>query len=171
MRLALLRHADAARAAGLVRDDWDRPLTTVGRDQARRSAEVLRTAGVRIDRLFTSPLMRAVQTAEIVAAVLPFTGPVEALPLLRKTDAWRTALDPVLDELADGAGKQPAILLVGHNPDLSDLAAELLGLPPGGVQLGTACGCIVDLVQPSVAGGGNLFGFIDPGASELHREP
>lgn len=170
MRLGLLRHADAERVGGLVRDDADRPLSPRGRDQARRSAELLRAAGVSFDRLFVSPLMRAVQTAEIVAASLGHDGPVEALPLLCRADAWRTDLDGVLDDLTHGGRKQAAVLLVGHNPDLSDLAAALLGLPPGGVQFGTACGCIVDLAQPTVTASGILVGFVDPAASELHRE-
>jgi len=170
MRLGILRHADAVRVGGLVRDDPDRPLSPLGRDQARRAGNLMHSSGFRFDYLFTSPLMRAVQTAELVATALSYGGPVEALPLLGRHDAWRTELDGLLDEVADGNGKA-AVLLVGHNPDLSEIAAAVLGLTPAAVQLDTACGCIVDLSAPRITSVGTLIGFVDPAATELRRHP
>jgi phosphohistidine phosphatase len=169
MHLGLLRHADALRVGGLVRDDVDRPLSPLGRDQARRSGALMRSAGIRFDHVFTSPLMRAVQTAEIVAAALSHAGTVESLSMLGRHDAWRADLDGFLGDLSQGDGA--GVLLVGHNPDLSDLAAALLHLSPAAVQLDTACGCVVELSVPRITGVGTLVGFVDPSATELRHSP
>jgi phosphohistidine phosphatase len=170
MRLGILRHADAVRVGGLVRDDTDRPLSPFGREQARRSGELMHSAGIRFKHLFTSPLMRAVQTAEIIASTLSHGGPVESLPMLGRHDAWRTELDGLLGDVASGTEK-PAILLVGHNPDLSEIAAAVLGLSPAAVQLETACGCIVELSAARITSVGTLIGFVDPSTTELRRHP
>ena len=169
MRLGILRHADAVRVGGLVRDDADRPLSPLGREQARRSGALMRSAGLRFDHLFTSPLMRAVQTAEIVAAALAHAGTVEALPLLASHDGWRDDLDGLLGDLSRHG--RVDVLLVGHNPDLSELAASLLHLSPAAVQLETACGCILDLSTPRITSAGTLVGFFDPLGTGLRESP
>src|SRR5512134_28099 len=70
MRLLLMRHADAGHPD---RDRWpddrDRPLTERGRREHRRVVASLHGGGVILDRLLSSPLRRAVETADIVAAV------------------------------------------------------------------------------------------------------
>jgi broad specificity phosphatase PhoE len=67
MQLYVIRHAEAAEpgTAGANRDE-DRPLTDSGREQGRVVARALRRAGVRLDHLLTSPLVRARQTAVTV---------------------------------------------------------------------------------------------------------
>lgn len=115
----LLRHAHAGDP-----DRWDgpdaaRPLSHKGRGQAERLGAFLAVAGVRPDRIITSPKVRAAQTAAIVGAAL--------------------GLEPVVDaRLAEGCGlsclesmlggadaREP--MVVGHDPDLSMLLSVLLG--------------------------------------------
>jgi phosphohistidine phosphatase len=171
MRLCLIRHAEAQRPGGRVRDDADRPLSASGRDEAGRTGAALAAAGMRLDRILTSPLMRAVQTAEILSTALRHDGAIESLPFLREPGRWRGEIEPLLEELAqDGAGwRRGTVLLVGHNPDMSDLASALLGLEPGSVRLGTACGCIVDLPLKTTAAPGTLVGMVEPSAQGLRK--
>src|SRR5687768_2468383 len=67
MRLLLIRHADAVKQgeAGAV-TDFDRPLSDHGHSQARALADALAAQGVALDAVVTSPVMRAVQTAELL---------------------------------------------------------------------------------------------------------
>ena len=65
MNLYIIRHADAQPLGeGGIEDDADRPLTTTGQAQCERLAAALQRQGVRLDRILTSPLLRARQTAE-----------------------------------------------------------------------------------------------------------
>ena len=70
MDLYLIRHADAlALGERGITSDEDRPLSEVGEAQAAAGAKALLTKGILFDRLFTSPLLRARQTAEIMLRV------------------------------------------------------------------------------------------------------
>lgn len=117
MLLYLLRHADAALVAP---SDAAREITQKGHRQARTVAAFCERHGITPDLVLTSPYARARQTAEIVAR-----APREAEWLasgMRPEDAMR--------EIRAQAEAE-SIMLVGHEPDLSDLAAHLLGLPCG----------------------------------------
>jgi len=113
--LYLLRHAEAGEAP---RDD-DRELTEHGHKQARAVAAGLTVLEPRIDSLLCSPLPRAIQTANPVAAALRLS--IEQVEVL----ASGRAAGEVLDDLA-GRGSNRA-LLVGHEPQLSQLALHLTG--------------------------------------------
>jgi phosphohistidine phosphatase len=123
MDVYLIRHADAVQlehAGGI--DDFDRPLTDLGRSQAQHLAQALPARGATIERLFVSPLVRAKQTAE---------------PLIA---AWNLAADAVIEcddlapdgrfsKLARRINKHPAaaVGLIGHSPDLNEFAGWLIG--------------------------------------------
>jgi phosphohistidine phosphatase SixA len=133
MALLLCRHADAvSESAGL--DDEGRYLTSLGRVQARALGAELGAAGIRIERAISSPLVRAVQTAELVVAVAGAPGLVieTSQRLAPHADGRRIA--------EEVAGEAELILLVGHEPNLSGLAAALLALRSfGGFQKAEAC--------------------------------
>jgi len=124
VRLHLLRHAHAGDAIDWEGDDALRPLTQKGRGQAERLGRFLRDHGVRPDVIVSSPKVRALQTAEIVAAELGMTVRRDA----RLGDEFgKRELWALLDELG---AREP--MLVGHDPDLSGLLAYLIdavGLP------------------------------------------
>ncbi|MHB8417670.1 MAG: SixA phosphatase family protein [Myxococcales bacterium] len=127
MRLALVRHADAEPelAGPLGLGDQARALTALGRDQARDTARwlgELSQGGAR--QIWTSPLVRAVQTAEILDEVWR-GAPVAVAGALGTGQSLASQLELV----AALPSTNDASALVGHEPSLSQLAAELLRLP------------------------------------------
>lgn len=114
--LYLIRHAHAGDAA----TDAERPLSAEGRRQVGRLAEMLRAGGGFHPReIWHSPLLRAQQTAEVLAGALGLRVPVREAPDLRPDDSpARVAarLDPFAQPLA----------IVGHNPHLAGLGSLLV---------------------------------------------
>jgi len=111
-----MRHAHAVdEEAWLV--DEARFLSKKGRKVARAIGQVLAAERVAINAIATSPLVRAVQTAELVAVELGFAEPIEVLPGLAPGGDLRA--------LAETAAACPGLLLVGHEPGMSGLAALL----------------------------------------------
>jgi phosphohistidine phosphatase len=118
--LWLLRHADAE-PHGVV-SDFERRLTARGEHQARAAGRAFSRMGVSFDRVFTSPRVRALETARLVCAELG-GEPVVYEPLSGGFDAGDAA-----ELLASSANAGLAtVLLVGHEPDLSGLVAALTG--------------------------------------------
>ncbi len=118
MHLYVLRHADAE---DLRTSDAERALTAKGRKQSEAVARFCRRSAVRPDYILTSPFRRAQQTADAVAAALDTPSVVE--PFLASGMNAATALR----ELRAYLGCQ-GVLIVGHQPDLGELVAALLGL-------------------------------------------
>lgn len=115
-----MRHGAAE--AGEGKPDGERALTREGTTQVCSLAHELGRSGVRFDGCLSSPLLRARQTARLVWREMALSGP------LLEVDALRPGAEPsvVLDELAR-LGTADKVLIVGHMPDLSDLARHLLG--------------------------------------------
>jgi phosphohistidine phosphatase len=122
MRLYLVRHAEAIERSGAT-PDASRYLTPKGRTAFRKIARRAREAGIAPEVIFTSPLLRAVQTAEILAERLKHEGPVVVANELSPGFD-----DRALRSLLAGAGNLAEAAFVGHEPDLGDLAALLLSL-------------------------------------------
>lgn len=123
MEIYLLRHgiAEDRSPSG---SDAARRLTDEGRQKLRRVLERASTAKVRPSLILTSPLLRAVQTAEMAAGILRYTG------ALQQTDALLPESSPqkVWDELRS-CHDEDAILLAGHEPLFSAATAYLLACP------------------------------------------
>jgi phosphohistidine phosphatase len=123
MHLYVIRHAEAAPQGqdGIERDE-DRPLTPGGQEQARRLAHALRGRGVKLDKLLTSPLLRAKQTAEtVIASWGDGAPPLEECAALAPGGKKKKLLRELL-----AAGSE-AVGVVGHNPDLGVLIGWLIG--------------------------------------------
>jgi phosphohistidine phosphatase len=120
--LYLVRHAIAAERGDDWPDDDKRPLTERGIARFKECIDGLVWLDVVVEEIFTSPLVRAKQTADLLAAGLPGKPPVKYL------DALSPGHSPssVLAQLAKAA-KRRHIALVGHEPDLGELAAHLIG--------------------------------------------
>jgi phosphohistidine phosphatase len=118
--LYLVRHAVAADRGEAYPDDWKRPLTPQGMTRFRAAVRGLVRVGVDIERVLCSPLVRARQTADILSAELPGNPPVSETDALEPGAAFERVLR-ALDECADSS-----IALVGHEPGISDLAAQLM---------------------------------------------
>jgi phosphohistidine phosphatase len=151
--LYLLRHADAGDPLVWEGQDDQRPLSGKGEKQADRLGRFLAGITFRPDAIITSPKLRAAQTAEIVAGHLglPF-GMDDRL-------AGRLDLATVETLLRD-AGDPKRPVLVGHDPDFSELAAELIGAPDLPLKKGALAR--VDTERPLEPGGGTLAWLLPP---------
>jgi len=121
VKLYLVRHADAV-PEEVAGSDHERWLSARGREAARGLARLLREQAVVVDAIVTSPLPRAAQTAELLAAGLDYLGVVEVLPALAPGCHPRRAAEAL-------PAKGEAIAVVGHEPGISALGAFLLGRP------------------------------------------
>jgi phosphohistidine phosphatase len=118
MLLHLLRHADAGDPADWSGPDAARPLSEKGRAQSERLGRFLASTAFRPDLVATSPKLRARETAEIVAARLEATVAVDE----RLGNGFDVeSLSALLAERGDP--ERP--LLIGHDPDFSDLVTNL----------------------------------------------
>lgn len=126
MKLLLIRHGEAV-DAGPDLTDRDRWLTARGRAETAISGAHLRKNPPRA--IVTSPLVRAVQTAELVAALAPPDGPVTVLPSLA------TGNVASISRYIEASGGHGPLALVGHEPTLSELVVALLKPPQwGGIE-------------------------------------
>lgn len=122
MNLYLMRHAIAvARNEPGVDTDGERPLSAKGIKRMRKAARGLKRLEVAFDALLTSPLLRARQTADIVAEATGLSDQVEEISGL----APESSVDTLILGLARFRGREH-LLLVGHEPLLSQTASFLL---------------------------------------------
>jgi phosphohistidine phosphatase len=150
--LYFLRHASAADRETWDRPDNERPLTEKGRRQAERLGRLLAAAGLVPDAVITSPLVRARETAEIVAGLVGVTPRIE--PRLGEP-LDLAGLDAILDDA--GSPRRPAI--VGHDPDFSELVSELVGAP---IPMRKGALARVDVERPLEPGAGELRWLLPP---------
>jgi phosphohistidine phosphatase len=112
LRLILIRHADADPG----KPDELRRLNAAGREQAQALGQRLAEDGIEADALLTSPLLRARETGEAIAAELGCKSePDDALAPGATADGVREAVD----------GRGETVIVVGHQPDCGQIAAEL----------------------------------------------
>jgi len=154
--LYIVRHAIAAERGDDWPDDDKRPLTEKGIVRFKDGLAGLTLLDVTIDEIFTSPLVRAKQTADLLAAGIPGKPSVKLLAAL----APGQSSEEVVSQLARAA-KRRRIALVGHEPGLGELAAHLIGarrplaFRKGGV-------CRIDLQGLSESRPGSLIWLVTP---------
>ncbi|MEV7694108.1 histidine phosphatase family protein [Microbacterium sp. NPDC089189] len=119
--LAIVRHATAQWADART-SDHERPLNARGRREAPRMAQLLAERGVRPDALLASDALRARTTAEVFGETFGI-APV-LLPSL-----YGASADAVLDTAREAAleAERATIMIVAHDPGLSELATRLAG--------------------------------------------
>jgi phosphohistidine phosphatase len=152
LRLHLLRHAHAGDPDAWSGDDALRPLTRKGRQQSDLLGAFLDQHGVRPDVIVSSPKVRALQTAELVAATLGMT--VRTDDRLASGFGRRELWD-LLDELG---AREP--MLVGHDPDLSELLGYLIDA--AGVALRKGALATVDVDMEPARLNGTLRWLVPP---------
>lgn len=121
MILYLLRHGAAENEPSAGGGDGARRLTARGREKLRAAAAGMRALGLKCDAILTSPLPRAAETAELVAAAYPNRPAPEAFPALSTGVAPAdtvAALKPY--------DRHGHLMIVGHEPGLSGIASLLL---------------------------------------------
>lgn len=119
MKIYILRHGEAAEHGDPRYKENERPLTAKGIQRTKQLAEYLEDLEIGFDRILSSPLIRARQTAEIVAGKL--RKPVELTDALTPSGSMKDLVDQI-------AGLRPvpeSVALVGHEPYLSGFISLL----------------------------------------------
>jgi phosphohistidine phosphatase len=146
MQLYFLRHGEAD-WPGWTKPDDERPLTDFGKKEVRQVARFLNRVKVKLDLVVTSPLPRALQTAEIAAEQLKTK--------LRQDEALEPGFG--ISELSTVLKRHraKALMLVGHEPDFSSVISALTG---GFLKLSKAGVALVD-IDPETEKGRLLWLF------------
>ncbi|MHB1229718.1 MAG: phosphohistidine phosphatase SixA [Halothiobacillus sp.] len=161
MDVLLIRHAPAEEREQFAltgQPDERRPLTVRGIERMQLAARGLMTLALPIERLIASPLVRAQQTAEILAPTLE----------IRQFDTEAMlASDVPTEHLIDWLRKQPrvdGIALIGHEPSLSQLMETLIGgRSNGNMPLKKGGAALLRFTDNIAAGQGQLIWFLSPG--------
>lgn len=135
MDLLILRHGEAGRHS-LSPGDSKRSLTSEGRQEIADLSNGLKSLGIKPDRVFTSPLLRAKQTSEIVAKSLKYKGAIEEIASL-KPEGNRLEFYSILSKLKQDS----VVLVVGHEPYLSEMISEAI----------SQSGCRINLKKAGMA--------------------
>jgi len=122
MRLYFLRHGQAGEREDWHGDDYDRPLTTDGIKRMEREADSIAELDLEIEAIVTSPLVRARQTAEIVAKRLKMRK-----SLVEDDNLGLEFSIARLVHVLQHFPKAGALLLVGHEPSMGRTIGQLIG--------------------------------------------
>ncbi|HNV04444.1 MAG TPA: phosphohistidine phosphatase SixA [Vicinamibacterales bacterium] len=157
--LYLVRHGAAAEHGPSYPNDDLRPLTGEGIERLRLEAAGLAALDVRLDRILTSPLVRAVQTAEVLAAGVRCAAPLVTAEALRPGGRF----EALVAELAHTRSAR-SVALVGHLPSIGQFAAALIGATRA-LPFDTGGVCRIDVASlPPAAGAGRLVWHAPPRA-------
>ncbi|MCA1563222.1 MAG: phosphohistidine phosphatase SixA [Acidobacteria bacterium] len=153
----LIRHGIAAARGEEYPDDSKRPLTSRGIARLKKEAKALDKLEVVFDQIIASPLLRTRQTADVLSECMKSKPPVTT------ADALAPAGTPaaVIQELGKHMRKG-RLALVGHEPNLGELAGRLIGArTPIEFKKGAVCRIDFEVLPPK--GIGQLRWFITPG--------
>ncbi len=157
MELYLLRHG-IAEDGRPGRPDAERELTAEGREKTKAVLQMAAKSGVRPSLILSSPYIRARQTAAIAAAELEYKGHVELIESL----VPHGTPERVWADVRDYA-EHEAILLAGHEPLMSAMAAFFLNAPSLRVEMKKAALIRIDLEVVRAIPHGTLRWMITPG--------
>ena len=154
--LYLVRHGLAEERGEKWPDDTKRPLTEDGSDRMRKAARGLTRLGIAIDVVLTSPLVRARQTADIVAAAIDPRPSLVTIESLAPSGSY-----PAVVADLEKHARKTRIALVGHEPNIGELAARLIGARmPFEFKKGAICRIDFDVLPPKALG--QLRWFLPP---------
>lgn len=114
MIVYFVRHASAGQSKANPAQDARRPLDKEGIEQSSQMGRVLASMDVQVDTIISSPLKRATQTASLIANEIGHDGKILFSPVL----ATETKFDE-FKALVQTHNREEAIMVVGHNPNLS----------------------------------------------------
>ena len=157
LNLFFLRHAIAVERGTKEFTEAERPLTASGREKMTLAVRGMRRLGIRFEALLSSPLVRAVQTAELVKSHLPFKGSVE----IEKDLEPGASLKSLLKKLGDR--RENGIMVVGHEPTLSWWIQSLLGFGSSAtLSLKKGALCQLILESPALGAPAQLVALLQP---------
>ncbi|GFO55094.1 phosphohistidine phosphatase [Geomonas sp. Red276] len=171
MIIHVVRHAEAVERSPQVCEEH-RYLTTRGRERFRDAAKTFKKSGFQPDVILTSPLVRAVQTADILAEALHFAGDCEIASLL--APGFRLSL---LEKCLAAHREAKEVVLVGHEPDVGMLVHDLLEVHgPCSLKKGAIVSLEVDGFRPGeatllqmISGGGKTIDSRDDVLARLQE--
>jgi len=152
----LVRHGLAEERGDSWPDDAKRPLTDEGISRMRKSMRGLSRLGVTLDVVLTSPLVRARQTAEIVAAGLSPRPSLISAESLAPDGTFAAVVADLEKHVRKGR-----IALVGHEPGIGELAARLIGSRHA-IEFKKGAVCRIDLATIPPSGPGDLRWLLTP---------
>src|SRR6267154_3139142 len=138
MVIYFLRHASAGQPFGTPKKDEKRGLDKEGIDQCGLIGRFFAAADVQVEAIVSSPLKRAAQTAFLVGNEMGFDGKIQMEAALRPAGTFAD-----FRVLLEKHRKQDAIMVVGHNPNLSEFVGKMISV--------SGCEAAVDLKKGSVA--------------------
>ena len=148
MDLYILRHGIAEEVSG-TGHDRDRVLTSEGLEKTAETGKALRKLGIEFDVIFSSPFVRAWQTAEGIAEQLNCRKVLEPLEALGANSSAPAALN----QLTSTTRKYASVLVVGHEPILSELISLLLaGTSSLSISMKKGGLCKLSCVRPEPGG-------------------
>lgn len=121
MDIYFLRHASAGSHKANAAADERRPLDAEGIQQCSIVGSALSSMDVKVDVIISSPLKRALQTAELVAREIGYDDRIESSDALRPEADYRA-----FEQLLQTHTKRDEIMVVGHNPSLSEFLSLLI---------------------------------------------
>ena len=155
-QLFLIRHGIAEERGDAWPDDAKRPLSEDGIERFQKSARGLARLDVWIDVVLTSPLVRARQTADIVASAFDPRPSIITIESLAPGGSYASLLADL-----EKHGRKTRIALVGHEPGIGELGARLIGSRHSfEFKKGAVCRIDVDEIPP--VGPGDLRWFLTP---------
>ena len=155
-QLFLIRHGIAEERGDAWPDDAKRPLSEDGIERFQKSARGLARLDVWIDVVLTSPLVRARQTAEIVASAFDPRPSIITIESLAPGGSYASLVADL-----EKHGRKTRIALVGHEPGIGELGARLIGSRHSfEFKKGAVCRIDVDEIPP--VGPGDLRWFLTP---------
>lgn len=165
MQLWLVRHAVAAEREEFDGPDAERPLTAKGRRRFREFCDWLAAQTELPPTIVTSPLVRAAQTAAILAksAGLKRSEIISSELLSPGVDVnllMQFACSQFACSLSTGSPAAESVALVGHEPDMSRILTDLIG--GGSVRFGKGCIAAVEFDDLATIGAGRLCWFVGP---------
>jgi phosphohistidine phosphatase len=174
--LCVIRHGDAGAHLALPQRDRQRPLTDKGKRQSKRAGRVLARLGLSPHEIWSSKLVRAVETAELAAKgaesraarietadLAPDAAPARFVTALGERPAAPRS-KPRRGRTAEAAATD-VLWVVGHEPHLSLLIGYVTGAPPRAFLLGKGAVAVIEFPGRVVAAGaGRVTLFVAAGA-------
>ncbi|MCX7762823.1 MAG: phosphohistidine phosphatase SixA [Candidatus Kryptonium sp.] len=153
MIIYLVRHADAEQKKPGM-SDFDRSLTELGKEMTRKMATFLKKMNLKVDLIVSSPLVRAVQTAEIIRDVLEVRSDIVKINELIPGSDFQALMKIIKSFDCDN------LLAVGHEPHLGEFLGWLVGISKPIEFKKNSIACVE--ISSFGASGGNLNWLIHP---------
>jgi phosphohistidine phosphatase len=138
MIIYFLRHASAGEPVNNPKKDEKRALDEVGVEQCGNVGRALAALDVQVDMILSSPLKRAAQTASLVGNEMGYEGKLQLEDGLRPSASFAD-----FRKMVDKYARHEAIMVVGHNPNLSEFLGRSISE--------SGCEAAVDLKKGGIA--------------------